>query len=94
MQKYPKVASVEAIDDLRLLVTFHNKTQKIYDCTALLSNKAFLPLKDSFLFKMVKTDQGGYGISWNDEIDVSESELWINGNLVEQSFPADGSRRR
>jgi hypothetical protein len=25
---------------------------------------------------------GGYGISWNDEIDLSEYELWTNGAEV------------
>ena len=24
-------------------------------------------------------DKHGYGIVWNDELDLSESELWING---------------
>jgi hypothetical protein len=31
------------------------------------------------LFRCVKTDHGGYGISWNDEIDLSELELWLHG---------------
>ena len=25
----------------------------------------------------MKADQGGYGISWTDEIDPAESELWM-----------------
>ena len=31
------------------------------------------------LFHRVKVDIGGYGISWNDEIDLSCDELWDNG---------------
>ena len=37
----------------------------------LLGNEAF--------FKSVKVDPGGYGVSWNDEVDLSEYELWVNG---------------
>ena len=33
---------------------------------------------DAF-FKSVKVDSGGYGISWNDDVDLSEYELWVNG---------------
>jgi len=33
----------------------------------------------------VKADKHGYGISWNDEIDLSESELWLNGEAAEQN---------
>jgi len=30
----------------------------------------------------VKVDAGGYGISWNDDIDLSEYELWTNGKPI------------
>jgi hypothetical protein len=28
-------------------------------------------------------DKHGYGIVWNDELDLSESEFWINGLLAD-----------
>lgn len=28
---------------------------------------------------IVVVDPGGYGISWNDELDMSEYELWTKG---------------
>ena len=31
------------------------------------------------LFQQVKVDAGGYGISWNDDIDLSCDELYYNG---------------
>ena len=31
------------------------------------------------LILAVKVDSGGYGISWNDDADLSEYELWTNG---------------
>jgi hypothetical protein len=39
----------------------------------------FQLLKNDAFFKSVKVDAGGYGISWSDEIDLSEHELWTNG---------------
>jgi hypothetical protein len=48
-------------------------------CKPPLENEVFSPLTDDVLFRRVKTDHGGYGISWNDEIDLSESELWLHG---------------
>ncbi len=42
-------------------------------------------MTNDILFKCVKVDAGGYGVSWNDEIDLSESELWLNGFAIENS---------
>jgi len=79
MNSYLRVETVEPLEDKCLLVTFHNGVEKIYDCKPLLEYEIFSPLTDDVLFRCVKTDHGGYGISWNDEIDLSESELWLHG---------------
>ncbi len=84
MKIFPKVIAVKPIQDKKLLITFQNNIKKIYDCTTLLNEKYFTPLVDDALFKAVKADIGGYGISWNDEIDLSESELWMHGISPEQ----------
>ena len=34
------------------------------------------------LFEQVKIDTGGYGISWNDDLDLSCNELYFNGKSV------------
>ena len=83
MEKYPKIKSVKPLDRKRLLVTFENNIQKIYNCKPLLKEEVFSPLENEFLFRSVKVDQGGYGISWTDEIDLSEAEIWINSSLAE-----------
>ena len=47
----------------------------------------FLPLKASpELFGSVIVDQGGYGIIWNDDIDISCDELWANGEEIDTPF--------
>jgi len=75
----PKIVSVQPQENRRLLVTFANGTRKIYDCAQLLEREVFQLLKNEAFFKSVKVDSGGYGISWNDELDLSEYELWTNG---------------
>ena len=89
MESYPKIKQVEPIAEKKLLVTFSNNIKKIYDCTSLLKEEAFKPLLDNALFQSVKADKYGYGIIWSDEIDLSESELWINGLPAEQNDGAD-----
>ena len=31
------------------------------------------------LFELVKVDAGGYGVSWNDDLDLSADELYTEG---------------
>ncbi len=85
MKSYPKIQSVKAMPSKRLLVTFSNRIKKIYDCSLLLNDETFKPLLNDSIFWSVKADKHGYGISWTDEIDLSESELWLNGVIAEQS---------
>lgn len=89
MRTYPKIKSVLPERDRCLLVTFDNGVRKRYDCTPLLETETFGRLREDWLFKTVHVDSGGYGVSWNDEIDLSESELWENGQLLEQVNAAD-----
>ena len=75
----PKILSVQVLEEKRLLVKFVNGVEKIYDCVPLLQLEMFAWLNNDAFFKTVKVDGGGYGISWNDEVDISEYELWTNG---------------
>jgi hypothetical protein len=36
-------------------------------------------LQDEQLFNKAHIANGGYGVIWNDELDLSEYELWIKG---------------
>jgi hypothetical protein len=75
----PKIVSVQVLENKELLVKFDNGVNKVYNCTQLLSLELFQMLKTDAFFKSVKVDAGGYGISWNDDVDLSEYELWTNG---------------
>ncbi len=85
---FHKVKNVTALSDYKLSVQFSEGVTKIYDITPLFEKyKFFLPLKNSAeLFNSVTVDQGGYGIIWNDDIDISCDELWENGEEIETPF--------
>lgn len=84
----PRIKSVTALGEKRLLVVFFNGIQKIYDCQWLLNLDRFQLLKTAAFFKAVRVDPGGYGVSWNDEMDLSEYELWNNGVTIEPGAAA------
>ena len=75
----PKIVSVQALENKKLLVKFVNGVEKIYDCAQLLHLEMFQVLKNDAFFKSVTVDAGGFGLSWNDDVDLSEYELWTNG---------------
>lgn len=76
---YPKIDAIKPLPGKKLLVRFIGGEEKTYDCRPLLDQEPFSALENESFFRQVKVDVGGYGISWNDCIDLSESELWLNG---------------
>ncbi len=80
---YPKVLAVNIIEDYILLITFDNQQSKKYDVSQLFVKKMFEPLKNSHFFKSVQIETGGYALSWGADIDISEYELWQNGQVIE-----------
>lgn len=78
---FHKVKNVKILSKYILEITFQNDVVKHYDVSLLFEKwKVFENLKNiDGLFEQVKVDQGGYGISWNDEIDLECEELWEHG---------------
>lgn len=79
-----KVQSVKPLPEYRLLVMFVSGEKKQYNVKPLLDKwQPFKALVDTKgLFEQVKVDAGGYGISWNDDIDLSCNELYENGARI------------
>jgi hypothetical protein len=42
----------------------------------------FYPLKNPAFFRNFIIDSGGYALVWNEDIDISEYELWQNGITI------------
>ena len=75
-----KIKTVEPLDNFILYVTFENDVKKYYDLKLLFDKwQDFKELQNNKIFSNVKVDNGGYGISWNEELDLSCNELWENG---------------
>lgn len=84
---FHKIKDVVALPDMQLSVQFANGTTKIYDAKPLISAMpVFSALEDYALFSSVNVDTGGYGIVWNDDLDLSCDELWEHGQEVKTSF--------
>jgi hypothetical protein len=79
MVDFPKIKLVTSLSGKKLRVQFFNGEVRIYDCQPLLNEPAFQPLKDEVFFRNVQVDKTGYSIVWDDNIDLSESELWMHG---------------
>lgn len=85
---YHKINSVTPLSDFRLLLHFSDGSAKEYDMKPLFSRmSAFQPLQDiPGLFQQASVDVGGYGVSWNDDIDIDGEELWVNGTTAKTPF--------
>ena len=84
---FHKVNSVAPLENYQLLVHFWDGTTKIYDVNPLFEKwPRFNALKEHGLFDEVCVDIGGYGVIWNDQIDLSCDELWENGKIAKTPF--------
>ena len=85
---FHKVKFVAPLPDFKLSVKFYEGVTKIYDVTPLFDKiPVFADLKDNLqAFFCVSVDVGGYGIVWNDDLDLSCDELWENGVQVDTPF--------
>ena len=85
---FHKIKAVNALQDYHLSVQFSEGVTKIYNVKPLF--RKWAPFKvfmnDPELFANVRVDAGGYGIIWNDELDLSCDELFYNGETVETPF--------
>ncbi|MEG4235077.1 DUF2442 domain-containing protein [Microcoleus sp. Pol11C3] len=77
--KPERIVFAKAIDDNTLMVKFGNLEIKKYNISKLLDNPMFAMLSNPGFFTNYKIEPGGYALVWNEDIDISEYELWQNG---------------
>lgn len=84
---FHKIKNVFPLPEFKLSVQFTEGVTKIYDVQPLFEKiQNFKSLKNNYEFGNVYVDVGGYGIVWNDELDLSCDELWENGAQVDTPF--------
>ena len=85
---FHKIKSVGVLSDYCLRVQFAEGVTKVYDVKPLFEKwESFLIFQsDPDLFSEVRVDIGGYGVIWNDELDLSCDELYSNGETINTPF--------
>lgn len=82
---FHKITAVTPMADYILLATFQDGSIRQYDVKPLPTRwAAFSTLWEiPGLFERVQVDAGGYGVSWNDALDLSCDEIWENGTPIQ-----------
>jgi hypothetical protein len=78
------VEAVKALPEFHLQVLFRTGEEKTYDAHQLMEKyESFQSFQLTYgLFEQVKIAKGGYGVYWNDEIDISCNELYFNSKQI------------
>lgn len=79
----PRVKDVTPTDDYKLIITFTNGEQKIFDCKPLLNFGVFEELKDLTYFRCASAAVGT--VVWPHEQDICPDTLYSDSVPVEQS---------
>ena len=84
-----RIISVTPLNNMTLSVVFQNGIVKKLDLHTLYSTfPQFKILENSpDLFQQVQVDIGGYGVAWNDSLDLAADTLWESG--TETDTPQD-----
>ena len=86
-----RIKKVKPLENFVVLAIFQDGVGKEYDVKQLFDRlpqfKAFENEKG--LFEKITVDAGGYGISWNDELDLAADEIWHNGESTNNIHEVD-----
>ena len=81
---FHKVTTAYPLAHRFIFACFTDGEIRVYDMANLIEKiPLFKNLHDEKLFDAVKVDAGGYGISWNDDIDLSSDEIYESGRVFE-----------
>lgn len=85
---FKKIKDIKVIGNSTLKATFTDDVVKVYDVQKMVSSHPIFQtlIQDQGLFKKVQVDIGGYGVSWNDTIDLSAEEIFYEGEMKKTSL--------
>lgn len=85
--EYP-IRTLTLVKDYEVIAHFKNGDVKRYDFLEIINKLE--PLKqlaeDYELFQQIHLSPGGYGIIWNEYIDLEAEEIWYGGEDVDSPF--------
>ena len=71
---------VKPLEQYKLLITFDNKEQRIFDVTPYLNDNFFMPLRNPTIFRTAKINP--ITVEWMGGIDICPDELYYNSYPV------------
>lgn len=76
-----RIKKVSPRENMIIQAVFQNGEEKLYDMQQLCERFPQFEIlqTDRALFNSVRTDVGGAGVSWNDELDLDTEEIWECG---------------
>lgn len=92
---FVKISSVATLPDYVLLVGFTSGEYRQFDLKPLIAKyEPFRSLVQvAGLYEQAKVDVGGYGIVWNDDLDISADGLYEKGTICEPPNDIDTYKR-
>lgn len=86
-----KIKSVRPLENSLILVVFQNGIEKTYNMRNLYPVFPQFEIfeKDKALFNQVQIDVGGYGIFWNDDLDLDAEDIWEDGIETGNKYEID-----
>ena len=82
---FHRIANITPLPDYKLQAQFLTGERRLYDASQL--EKEWPVFRDLSvipgLFELVRVDAGGYGIIWNENLDLSSEEIWREGIPLE-----------
>ena len=93
---FVKITSVATLPDYVLLVGFATGEYKQFDLKPIIEKyPPFKSLKEiEGLYEQVKIDIGGYGLVWNDDLDISADGIYEKGVSCEPPKNIDEFKQR
>lgn len=82
------ITKIEPKEDLIIIATFADGEIVSFDVKIMFEkHSVFHALEDKELFNSVKIDGVGYGISWNDDLDLSSDGIYLRGKHIGKTDP-------
>ena len=77
------ITKIEPKENLILIATFADGEIVSFDVSSLFEkHPGFKRLEDRNIFEGVKVDGVGYGVCWNDELDLSSDGIYLRGEHI------------
>ena len=82
------ITKIEPKENMVLVATFADGEVVSFDVKALFDKyPAFRALEDEALFNNVEIDGVGYGVSWNDDLDLASEGIYARGEHIAKVDP-------